>query len=437
MENHMVSEYRDQGTSEDSLMQDPVTMLRNQNGFLEDLETLLEKGKEAVLLMTGFSRLSLINKQYGYPYGNRILQEVAFLIQETVKERGQVYRLNNAKFAVLSDSISREELGAIYDTLRIKLQRGILVDGIRNILLGNGGLFSVMGRSGSAPGIFSCLHYAYEESKLRMHGELVDYNGTINYGEAGSIELVGEVRDAILDGCRGFHLMYQPLVNPMTGRIPAIEAQIAWEDEKFGKVSFQRFVPILERDFVFEELGDWILEHAMKDGLLLVEKDPEVKLVINISPVQMEDDYFSEDVKQLIENTRFPTANLFFKLTRDCRLVQTDRVREVVEQLHEQGVRFIMDDFGTGFESIGFLKKVSADGVYFDSTLLDGIEENDSDRQMLDYLVKLVRARTDFAVIKGVDNEALKEAVEGMPVTSLQGSYYGDPMLLSEVLKRL
>lgn len=422
-----------QGLTENT---DPVTVLRNKNGFYDDMTELIKEDKKTVTLLVGISKLSEINRVYGYTYGNRILQEVAWLIQETVNERGRVYRMEDATFAFVTETLSREEVAAIYDTIRIKLQRGISVDGVRNILIANGGLVSAQNSEADAVTIHTCLNYAYEESKQRKHGELVDFNGSINYEVRKSLELLNTIRDCILEDCKGFRLDYQPIVNSQTEELIGVEAVIQWEDAAYGKVGPEEFIPILERDFVFEELGEWILVHAMSDGVKFVEKAPEFIMEVCISPVQLEDDYFIDSVLQIIKDTGFPPQNLSLKLTRDCRLLDTGRSAEVIKKLHEHKIRVAIDDFGSGFDSIGFLKKLSADAICFDKELVEGIETNEDDRQTLEYLAKMIDARGKIVNVKGVDTESMSKVLRTLSVTSLQGEYYSKPIAFDEMMEK-
>lgn len=417
---------------------DPVTVLRNRNGYLEDLSALIKEGKPTVTLLTGISKFTEINQTYGYSYGNRVLQEIAWLIQETVKDRGTVYRVGDAEFAVLTDSIGRDEVAAIYDTLRIKLQRGILIDGVRNILIGNGGLISTTPNDeGDAAGVFSCANYAYQESKSRMHGELVDFNGSINYELTQTLGIVSEVRDAILDGNTGFFLTYRLFRQPKTRKPIGVEAIVNWQNERYGVIGPEKFLSVLERDFVYEELGDWILEHAMTDGVEIHKKDKSQPLCITISAVQVEDDYFVETVEGALKKTGFPPERLFLRLSKECRLLNAQHIQSLIERLRAKGIHIIIDDFGTGFDSIGFLKSVDADGIVFDRGLIDGIDKNEEDFKLIDYLARLISERVPYATAKGIDTEGLANAAEKLPITSLQGDYYETPCSLSEIMEKL
>lgn len=415
---------------------DPVTVLRNKYGLFEDLAALMREDFPAVILLAGVSKLSKLNRLYGYTYGNRVLQEIAFLMQETVGSRGSVYRMDNATFAVLSESLSKDRMAAIYDTLRLKMQRGITIDGIRTILTANGGLISTDNLRMDPAAVYSCLSYAYRESKQRRNGELVDFNGAIDYDLRESLEMINTIRDCIVDGCKGFHVDYQPVISAKTERLIGLEALIRWRGEPYGEVEPLRFVPILEKDFVFEELSEWILRRVLADGRRFLEKDPRLTLSINVSAAQLEDEYFIDSVVQILEETDFPARNLCVEATKSCRMLEPERLKAIVNALHSRGIQVIIDDFGSGFESINFLKKLSADCIKFDRELVEGIENSLEDCQTVEYLARMAAARGTRVCVKGVETENMRDILKHFDVNSLQGNLYSKPEPFGVIMKR-
>ncbi|MBR3560262.1 MAG: EAL domain-containing protein [Oscillospiraceae bacterium] len=421
-----------QGLTENT---DVITVLPNKYAFFDDLKDLMARDGKAMVLLLGVSKLSRINENHGYSYGNRVLQEMAWLIQETVGERGKVYRMDAATFAVVSETLSREELSAIYDSIRLKLQRGIRVDGNRHNLTANGGLISIADTHSDPATIYSCLGYAYRESKQHKHGELVDFNGSVKYDVNESLEMVNVIRDCIVDGCKGFLLDYQPVVDTLTGSILGAEALVRWEGEPYGEVEPMEFLPILENDFVFEELGGWILRTAMTDGKKLLEQFPRFQLGVNISASQVEDEYFVDSVTELLSETGFPAANLSLEITKGCRLLDFDRLHGVAEQLHKQGIRVGVDDFGSGFESIGFLKRFAADYIKFDRELVRDIEIDDADRETILHLAECAAARGTTVIAKGVETAGMRDILKSCRIGSAQGNLYSKPMSIDGILK--
>ena len=420
-----------QGLTEDT---DPITILPNKSAFYKALSDVMARDGRAVALLLGVSRLSRINETHGYSYGNRVLQETAWLIQETVGRRGTVYRMDAATFAVVSEELDRETMAAIYDTTRLKLQRGIRVEGNRHNLIANGAMISVGGVRSDPAAIYSCLASAYNESKRHRHGELVDFNGSVNYDVNESLEMVNVIRDCIVDGCKGFLLDYQPVVDTRTGRILGAEALVRWEGEPYGEVEPLEFLPILENDFVFEELGSWILRTAMQDGIKFLEKAPGFQLGVNISASQVEDEYFVDSVVELLRETGFPAANLSLEITKGCRLLDFDRLHSVAEALHKLGVRVGVDDFGTGFESIGFLKRFAADYIKFDRELVRDIETDSADRETMRHLAECAAARGTQVIAKGVETAGMRDILKDCRIVSAQGNLYSRPMSFDDLM---
>ena len=413
-----------QGLTENT---DPITVLRNKVGLIEDVKARIAAEDPTVMLLLGIGQLGDINRTYGYSYGNRVLQEVAWLIQETVADRGTVYRAGDATFAVIADGLSRGQVAAIYDSIRLKLQQGIRVYGVRNILRASGGMISAQGERMDAETLYSCLHYAYLESK-RRRGELVDFNGAANYDVREALEKINTIRNCIVEGCQGFLMSYQPVVHARSEKLLAVEALVRWEGEPYGVVEPMEFLPVLERDFVFEELGYWILHQAVTDGKRFLEKAPDLIVSVNISSAQLEDEYFIDSVTQTLEETGFPAKNLCFEITKECRMLDVAGLSRVVDALHERGVRVVIDDFGAGFESIAFLKRLNADFIKFDRALVEGIETSGPDRLTMKYLALLADIRGTQVLAKGVETEGEHDILRDFTVRGMQGKFFSEAL---------
>lgn len=415
---------------------DQVTVLPNRNAYLDDFGKLLKEEERVFSLQVGFSGLSKLNQLHGYTYGNRLLQEVAWLIQETVNGRGSVYRVGSASFAMLTNTLSRAETAAIYDMLRYRLQRGVEVNGIRSILTANGGLISSDNADTGAATVLSCLNYAYEESKRHMHGELVDFNGSINYESARSLELINTIRDSMLDECRGFSMEYDAVVDAETERIKGVEAHVIWENEEYGKVASADFLPILEHDFVFEELSDFTLRQSMTDGLRLMEKEPGMLLYLNVYRIQLDSDYFIENLQYFLKETGFPAYQLCLKFTDECRFIEINRMKEIIEKLHKLKIKVVIAGFGSGVNSVGFLKSENVDGVCLGSQFVEGIEENERDRDILEYLTRLAATCVKHINVKGVDTGTVRELLRAFPVTTMQGGCFSEQLPLEKLMEK-
>lgn len=412
---------------------DPITVLRNQYAFFDEVPDQLRQGDRLCLLLIGIGNMESINEIHGYGVGNRVLQQAGWIIQETLGDRGTVYRMKGAKFAIVTGMLNDQETSALYDSIRMKLQRGIRLGETRHNLPASGGMIAVQGMQMDTGTIYACLYFAYKESKERKYGDLINYNGTLG-SDTHELEMIGAVRSSVLDGCNGFHLRYQIVHDIETGKKLGVEALIRWHSDPYGEIFPLKFIPVLEQDFVFEELVAWTLRQSMTDGLKLLEKDPTLLVGVNISSAQVEDEYFIDSLDQIVKSTRFPAQNLCLELTKGCRLLDVDRLKRFTDALHSRGIGVVIDDFGSGFDSLNSLKELHADIVKLDRSLVQGLTSSDETRHALAHLTELASVYGPNVCVKGVDDEQMRSILRDYPVNSMQGYIYTEPQSIDELI---
>lgn len=415
---------------------DPVTLLRNQYGFFRDLVAASELKRNCVAVLCGISRMSAINSEHGYAFGNVVLQQVGWLLQEAVGQDGTVYRIDGAKFAFLTESLSPEEVALRYEKLRRAAQAGLPVENVRQVLTINGGMTTFTGGAYDERTIFASLNFAYNESKSYHNGKLVNYNGAVGMNTHESLELLAEVRDCILMDCENFSLRYQPVFNAKTEDLVSMEALLCWHSERFGEVPPSAYVPVIERDYLFEELGYWILRRAMEDGNKLLQMKPDMMLNVNISPAQMVDDFLFEEIDKISKSVGFPLSHLCFELTQSCRLIEPDVLRRIVRTLKRRGILCLIDDFGSGVSSIDFLRDLIPDFIKLERDYILHIKDRPDNFQIVKHLSELAVDLGTKVCFKGIENAEILETTRSLPVTNVQGNYYSESITLDEIIER-
>ncbi|MBR4151373.1 MAG: EAL domain-containing protein [Selenomonadaceae bacterium] len=415
---------------------DLITLLPNQYGFLRDLSAAIELKKKCVIVLCGVNRMNSINDEHGYAFGNAVLQQAGWLLQEAVGQDGTVYRMDGARFAFLTESLSPEEVAVRYEKLRRAAQAGLPVENVRQVLSINGGMIYFEGSSADERTILAALNFVYNESKFYHNGKLVNYNGAIGMNTHESLELLVEVRDAILMDCENFSLRYQPVFDAKTEKLTAVEALLCWHSDRFGDVPPSAYVPVIERDYLFEELGYWILRRAMEDGMRLLAIDPKLNLNVNISPAQIVDDFLFEEIEKISKSVGFPMKNLCFELTQSCRLIESDILRRIVRALKRKGILCLIDDFGSGVASIDFLRDLSPNYIKLERDYILNIKNKPGNLQIVQHLSKLAVDLGTKVCLKGVEDAAILEITKTLPATNIQGNFYAGAITLDEVIKR-
>ncbi|MBR1522841.1 MAG: EAL domain-containing protein, partial [Lachnospiraceae bacterium] len=262
---------------------DTMTGLRNQYGFFEDLRSNLVRHNEIRICILGIGKFTEINEVYGYEFGNSILQKFGRYLFEHVGNEGSAYRLDGTKFAVISNTHTPKEMEKKYEDLRNHFRNGFAVEGKTIVLELNAGLLKLDNFDIDEQTIYACLNFAYGESKIRRQGDLVEFYNDITQENMHRIEKLHEIRASITQGYKGFYLMYQPVVDADRECLIGAEALLRWRSKDFSMVPPDDFIPVLERDPLFPELGRWILKTALTDAAGLLEKHPNFTINVNLS----------------------------------------------------------------------------------------------------------------------------------------------------------
>jgi len=223
--------------------------------------------------------------------------------------------------------------------------------------------------------------------------------------------------------------------NADTEKLTAIEALLCWHSDRFGDVPPSAYVPVLERDFLFEELGYWILRHAMEDGLKLLKIKPDLMLNVNISPAQIVDDFLFDEIDKISKAVGFPLKNLCFELTQSCRLIEPDILRKIVRALKRKGILCLIDDFGSGVASIDFLRDLAPNFIKLERDYIMHIKDA-GNLLIVRHLSELASELGTKVCLKGVEDAEIREAVKTFPITNVQGNFYSEAIQLNEIMER-
>ena len=414
---------------------DLLTGLRNQQGFFEDLDGCLKRSTEITVILFGISKFSEINEMYGYNFGNRVLQIYARRVFETVGNSGHTYRIDGTKFAVISNTLSVGEMREYYDQFREQLHEDFQVDDRKLLLDLHCGALRVDNFHINSRTIYACLNYADEESKLRRQGEMVEFQKDPNDENQHRLEKIHAIRASIMRDFEGFYLLYQPVADAKTERVIGAEALLRWQNETYGEVPPDQFIPILEIDPLFPELGEWILREAVLAAKEFLKKIPEFVINVNLSYAQLQKPDFVDMVFEILKDLDYPPEHLCLEVTERCRLLDLELLQNVVYKLKSEGIRVALDDFGTGFSAVSLIRDIPFDTIKIDRSFVLTIEEEESDRKLIRTIVDLASIYGAKVCVEGIETAGMRDILTRCSLKSLQGYYYSKPIPLEEFLE--
>ncbi|MBO7450905.1 MAG: EAL domain-containing protein [Clostridiales bacterium] len=411
---------------------DTLTGLRNQYGFFEDLDSWIKRKAMANVLIIGISKFSEINEVYGYHFGNRVLQLYARKVFDTTGNTGTCYRIDGTKFAVITNTLSKDEIRERYNMFRNYFRESFQVDDKRILLEVNGGALKIDHFEFDSQTVYACLNYAYGESKTRQQGDLVVFENDLNEDNRHRIEKLHAIRASITHGYRGFYLLYQPVVDAQTEELISAEALLRWKNDTYGMVPPDQFIPLLESDPLFPELGEWIIKEAVRAAKKILKKVPSFVININLSYTQLEKPDFVDMVFRILEELEYPPEHLCLEVTERCRLLDIRLLRNVTASLKARGILVALDDFGTGFSSVSIVKEIPFDIIKIDRGFVMRIEENEVDRELIRHFASMASLFGAKVCVEGIETAGMRDILQKFNVESFQGYYYAKPLMLDK-----
>ncbi len=414
---------------------DPTTNFYNLYEFLNAVRVLREHNQKYCVLLVGLKHFSDVNDLYGYTFGNEAMKLFVSTMHNLLKEEGQIFRMDGTRFAVLTTQMNLDDIRNYYRRLQEKAKNHLEIQGNHVSLSVCGGAVDVKNSLVNEHSVYASVRYAFSVSKNERHGELwVVENDELDKNKQ-TVELINALRNSILEQCKGFYLCYQPIVSPEDGRLTGAEALLRWSREPYGTVPPGVFIPWIEKDSTFFDLGIWILKQAMMDGNEFLKKHPDMIMNVNLSYAQLERSEFRNMIVGLLVSTGFPPEHLCLELTESCRLLDITFLRNEILFLKSYGIRIALDDFGTGFSSLNLLRELPVDCIKIDRGFVSDIESNHTDQSIVKAVMNCAKELEIDVCVEGIETSDLKDYMLNFPSKAYQGYFYSRPVPKEEFIK--
>ncbi len=416
---------------------DPVTGLYSRSNLMTLLREYRLEKRRYYLLITGIRNFFDINSTYGYSFGNKVLKEIAEKLL-LYKKGGNVFRADGTKMVILmgANNHTLEDVRDSFEKIKDHLQHKLVVDNVHIVIDVAGSILVVNDLSKDDSTVYNSAIYALTHSKEENLSTAYILDNSIFDENTKRIEVLTAVRNSITDNFKGFYLCYQPIVSAKSDKVVGMEALIRWKDEKFGSVSPNNFIPWLERDPVFYELGNWILRTAMTDTKPIVKKYPDFKVNVNLAYPQLQRVEFKANLDAIVKELDFPADNLKLELTERCKMIDIDTLREDMIFFKTRGFQTALDDFGTGYSALNLLTELPIDQVKIDRSFIMDIQKDIPKQSLLRAITSCAFELGKTVCIEGIETAEIRDYLKtNFNVDSFQGYYYSKPITIDEFNK--
>ena len=430
---------REDGVSMNSGKIDLVTKLPNIYAFMDVMREQAHTKQYSAVMKLVLNRFQRINSIYSYEFGDKVLADFAQRLQILVQANGDVYRMDGTKFAICLHDVEEPDVMRLYEEIRRLAHSEVVVDYIPVTLTISGGALLLDAFAGNEQDILTAVTQALLESKNEYHGDLVLFEDNLEDDVREQMALMNTVTKSIYEGCKGFYLLYQPIVKPDTGELSGAEVLLRWKHDFYGYVSPAEFIPWVENNPCFLDLGEWMLRQAMAAGKRMLAIYPEFMLSVNLSYSQLERDDFRSSFVSLLEEFQFPPDHICLELTERCYNVDLTFLKEEALFFKGLGAKLVLDDFGTEYSSLKLLCELPIDRLKIDASFVKGIIDNPTKQIMVETVVQCAHRLGIVVCIEGIENEEIRQFVKQYGVARHQGYYYAKPLeedVLAELLRQ-
>lgn len=412
---------------------DAQTDLYSQVKFEEHIKDYLATRRKVAVLEIEFDHMNDMNILYGTNYSEQMQREIGIRFIYMMDADTAVYRMNSSNFAFILRDADREEAEAYMEKIKDTLKENAYIDGhFFEFKIYASGLI-LDDYKGDISTVQSKLEYTLEKARERRSTGILFFNDLVlSYGGM-DLDLMKIIHQSVLNHCDGFYVEYQPIVTSEDGKIMGAEALVRWKKESYGAIPPGLFIDWLENDPSMYDLGNFVLEQALWDSKSFLQQNPEFFINVNVSAKQLERPDFCRVVLELLDKTEFPVRHLCLEITERCRSLPVSVINERMAVLRGYGIKFAMDDFGTGSSSSAMALEMLIDEIKIDMSFIRKILVNKKNKAIVQSMVDFANAANIKSCLEGVENKALEDYLRTVGATWFQGYYYSKPVGADEL----
>lgn len=424
-----------QAALQDQSLQDPVTGLPNREFLVHRLTQTLAlgalDGSVPALLVVSLDGFKEINDSCGHECGDLLLSQIGHRLQRELRSADTIVRVGGDEFGVLLPGIAgeiaavgvaRKLLAALTEPFRVGVQ-SIEVAASIGISLPSVGAdtATLLRRADIAAG------------QARRRGSGIQlYSAADASHEVDRVTTAGRLHEAIDAG--ELRLFYQPEVEIQTGRVCRLEGLIRWQHPERGLLAPDAFIPAAERSDTIVRLMGWVLDTGLSDCRRWLDEGVPVGISLNLSSRCLREERLPTVIAQALTRWEVAPSMLTLEVTESAIIADLDIAATTFRDLRETGVRIAVDDYGTGYSSLAYLKHLPIDEIKVDRSFIANMTTRREDAAIVRSTITLAHELGQAIVAEGVEDAATWSALRIIGCDFGQGFHICRPSALDEML---
>jgi diguanylate cyclase (GGDEF)-like protein len=404
---------------------DQLMGLPNRLGLERAFERAAADDQAPSLLLVDLDAFHEVNETLGSESGDSLLARWSDRLRREAIGCDLVARLGDDEIGILCHTADREQVAALQRRIRQALAEPVQIDGTRIALDASIGaaLFPEHGTD-----LNTLLRHAGTALSAAKgnEGRFAFYDPADEERHASHLVRTAELRDAIANG--EFVVYYQPQADLGTRVIRGAEALLRWQHPRHGLLAADSFISAAQRSGIITQLDRFVLEAAARQWKSWSDIGIEIDVAVNLAPDDLLDPELPYDIARLLTGYEMPARHLVLEITEHALLRDERRTRQVLESLHDLGVRLAIDDYGTGYASLAYIHRLPIEQVKIDRSFIEELPESASDEAIVRSTAELAHTLGATVVAEGVERPEHWECVARLGCDIAQGYLIARPL---------
>ncbi len=411
---------------------DRLLDLPNRMALLQHIDQQAAAGRSPgqVLALLDIDRFAETNDMFGYAYGDLLLAAIARRLAQGLPAGVLLARVAGDTFGVwgAADALVPARLAAL-------LEAPYEVEGVARPVSFSIGVAGSTAAAAGGQELFKNALIALKQAKASGQGHAHTYTDAIGIAARERTRLLHGLQQAF--DRDNLFVVYQPQLALADGRVVGAEALLRWRTEEGRFVSPAEFIPVAEQSGLIVPIGNWVLRTALHALVRLRQDLPDLRMAVNVSPLQFGQPRLLADVDEALRDTGLPGSSLELEITESVAVMGLERVAAVLRALKSRGIAVAIDDFGTGFSSLSYLDRLPADRLKIDRAFVMALDGGDAAPRIAEMIVPLGHRLGMQVLAEGVETTAQAQALRQIGCDEVQGYLYGRPMPLDALCEWL
>ncbi len=433
--NHMRKQiHHRQMVLEFQAMHDSLTGLPNRALLQDRLEQSIHQAErndtEMSLLLLDLDRFKDINDTLGHPVGDVVLRKISKRLEECLRATDTVARLGGDEFAIITSYSDKRQIESFIERIVKKVESVITINDQRLHV-------------GLSVGVASFPKDGLDADTLIQHADIAMYSAKRenknqefyktekDYYNADNLTLLADFKAELKEPSDRIQLYFQPVVDIESKKVTSVETLIRWDHPSQGMLPAEQIIKMAEQTGLISELTYWVINKSIYE--FSTWNNSSIALAINLSVMNLQDGELVNCIRSALERENINPNKITFEITESAVMSDPVRAKEVLEALNDMGVELSIDDYGTGFSSLAYLKLLPVKYLKIDKSFVLDMLDNENDGIIVHSTIELAHNLGLSVIAEGVESKSVFENLHELGCDYAQGYYISKPMPSSKI----